>query len=207
MRKRCWKALPHVAAQSVAAAQPEAVIGLAWVRRARAAGTGTTRRCTGTACSPSRRCRSQNRLAENRRPMTTDPPPTRTAPAASTPPDAVIHRQAVVHAVARADVHQAGEPVRPLHQPRVADAGGLGQAGGAGGVDVERAIVDRHRPSPDRFGGAGRGLEVILDPRKPSRGGVAVTPDPRGRRRDRAAPRPRDRSAPRRRSRAWPPQG
>ena len=33
--------------------------------------------------------------------------------------------------------------MRPLHQPRMADDGGFGQPGGAGGVDVERAVVDR----------------------------------------------------------------
>ena len=42
-------------------------------------------------------------------------------------------------------VHQAGEPEAPQHQPVVVDVGGLRQAGGAGGVDVERAILDGQR--------------------------------------------------------------
>ena len=61
--------------------------------------------------------------------------------------DAVIHRQAVVHAVARPRVHHAGEPMAPVHQPEMADDRGLRQAGGAGRVDVERAIVERSPPS------------------------------------------------------------
>ena len=59
--------------------------------------------------------------------------------------DAVIHRQAIIHAILRPGVHQAGEPEAPLQQPPVADIGGLGQAGGAGRVDQQRAVGDRHR--------------------------------------------------------------
>ena len=55
----------------------------------------------------------------------------------------VIHRQAIVHAVGGAGVHHAREGVARQHQPVVIDVGGLGQAGGAGRVDVERAILDR----------------------------------------------------------------
>jgi hypothetical protein len=33
------------------------------------------------------------------------------------------------------------------HQPVVVDVGGLGQAGGTGGVDIERAVLDAERPS------------------------------------------------------------
>ena len=42
-------------------------------------------------------------------------------------------------------LHHAGEPMGPVHQPEMADDRRLRQAGGAGRVDVERAIVDRHR--------------------------------------------------------------
>ncbi len=58
--------------------------------------------------------------------------------------DAVIQRQAIVHAVVGTGVHEAGEPKAPLHQPVMADMGGLRQAGRAGGVDVERAVGDGH---------------------------------------------------------------
>ena len=74
--------------------------------------------------------------------------------------DAVIHRQAVVHPVGRLRVHHAGEPVAPLHQAGMADVGGFGQPGGAGGVNVERAILDGHGPA---FGLAQRFARVLLD--------------------------------------------
>ena len=55
--------------------------------------------------------------------------------------DAVVQRQAVVHAVARCHVHHSREPVAPLHQAVMADVGGFGQPGGAGGVDAQRALI------------------------------------------------------------------
>ena len=42
-------------------------------------------------------------------------------------------------------VHHAGEGVARQHDAVVVDVGGLGQAGGARGVDVERAILDGQR--------------------------------------------------------------
>jgi hypothetical protein len=54
----------------------------------------------------------------------------------------VIHRQAVVHAVVRLGVHHAGEGAAREHHPVVVDVGGLRQAGGAGRVDVKRAVFD-----------------------------------------------------------------
>jgi hypothetical protein len=56
--------------------------------------------------------------------------------------NAVIHGQAVVHSVDGLHVHHASKPVAPLHDAAVADPGGLGQSGGAGGVDVESEVVD-----------------------------------------------------------------
>ena len=56
--------------------------------------------------------------------------------------DAVVHRQAVIEPVVRARVEHAGEPAAPAHHPMVADTRGLGQAGGAGGVDQERRVAD-----------------------------------------------------------------
>ena len=67
--------------------------------------------------------------------------------------DAVIERQAIVHAIVGAGIHEAGEPETPLHQPVMADMGGLRQAGGAGGVDVQRAVGDGHAAAL-RFGQA-----------------------------------------------------
>src|SRR5205085_10001606 len=69
--------------------------------------------------------------------------------------DAVVHRQAVVHAVVCLRVHHPREPVAPLHQAAMTDAGSLRQPRGARGVDQERSIVDRRRPSflvSDAFG-------------------------------------------------------
>ena len=59
--------------------------------------------------------------------------------------DRVIHRQAIIHAVVRRRVHQAGKPKAPLHQPAMADVGGFRHSGGAGRVNRERPIGDRHR--------------------------------------------------------------
>ncbi len=56
--------------------------------------------------------------------------------------DAVVHRQAIVHAIVRLHVHQAGEPEAPGQDPTMADIGRLGQPGGARGVDAECAIGD-----------------------------------------------------------------
>ena len=54
---------------------------------------------------------------------------------------AVIHGQAVVEPVIGAGAGHAGEPVGPAHHPAMADMGRLGQAGGAGGVDQQGAVV------------------------------------------------------------------
>src|SRR2546422_173597 len=93
--------------------------------------------------------------------------------------DAVVHRQAVVHPVAGAGVHHAGEPVTPLHQPSVADPGGLGQAGRARRIDVERPILDGRQP---RLGRAERVAreppDAAVDPREVAET-VAVRPDSR----------------------------
>ena len=88
----------------------------------------------------------QNWLAENFSRMTTEPPADQNRAGRQHAADAVIHRQAVVHPVCRLRVHHAGEPVAPLHDPGMADVGGLGQPGCAGGVDVERPIFDGHWP-------------------------------------------------------------
>ncbi len=85
---------------------------------------------------------SQKFCAENLSRITTEPPLTSTRAGRHHAADRVIHRQAIVHAVVGAGVHQAGEPEAPLHQPMVADIGGLRQAGGARGVDQQRAVGD-----------------------------------------------------------------
>ena len=59
--------------------------------------------------------------------------------------DAVAERQAIVHAVVGAHVGQAREPMAPGDDAMVADGGGLGQAGGAGGEDQQRAVGKRRR--------------------------------------------------------------
>ena len=58
------------------------------------------------------------------------------------PADAVIHGQAVIHPVRWLRTHHAGKPMAPLHDAGMADVGGFGQPGRAGGIDVECAIFD-----------------------------------------------------------------
>ena len=59
--------------------------------------------------------------------------------------DAVAERQAIVQAVVGAQVGKAGEPMAPGDDAMMADGGGLGQSGGAGGEDQQRAIGERRR--------------------------------------------------------------
>ena len=101
--------------------------------------------------------------------------------------DAVIHRQAVIHPVRRLRIHHAGKPVAPLHDAGMADVGGLGQACGAGGIDVERAIFDGGRPplvSAQRFARFLLDLEINAPTQIVQCLFVAVNPDrgllPRG---------------------------
>ena len=119
----------------------------------------------------------QNWLAENFSRMTTAAAADKNRAGHLHPADAVIHRQAVVHPVCRLRVHHAGKPVAPLHDAGMADVGGFGQSGCAGGVDVERPILDGQRPplvSTQRF--ARLLLDVAIDTRK--RGVLgAVDPD------------------------------
>ena len=56
--------------------------------------------------------------------------------------DAVIDRQAIVQPVVDGSRRQSGEPAAPVQDAAMADAGGLRQAGGARGVDQQRAMVD-----------------------------------------------------------------
>ena len=57
------------------------------------------------------------------------------------PANTVIHGQTVIHPVGGLRTHHAGKPVAPLHDPGMADVGGFGQPGCAGGIDVERVIL------------------------------------------------------------------
>ena len=92
--------------------------------------------------------------------------------------DRVIHGQTIVQPVARLGVHDAGEAVAREHQPVVIDVGGLGHAGGARGVDVERAVLDGEgAPLARRQRGAGVGLDLLIDARQVGAVG-AVLPDP-----------------------------
>src|SRR6267143_128470 len=91
--------------------------------------------------------------------------------------DAVVHRQAVVHPIAWARVHHTGEPIAPLHQPKMAHLRGFGQPGRARGIDVERRTVDGR---PTALGLAQRlgwlSLDVAIDARELVAAG-AVNPD------------------------------
>ena len=63
----------------------------------------------------------------------------------------VIHRQAVIHAVVRRGAHDAGKAVAGEHDAIVVDVRRLRHAGGAGGVDVKRAVLDGQRRPLGRF--------------------------------------------------------
>ena len=94
--------------------------------------------------------------------------------------DAVVHRQTVVHPVARPSVEQAGKPMAPLQQAKMAHGGGLGQTGGARGVNVEGRILDRERPAlafPQRFAGVSRDVAIEAGERVVA---GALGPDPGG---------------------------
>ena len=107
---------------------------------------------------------SQNSRAENFSRITTEPPFSSTAPVATSPPAVwYIGRQSYMRSVGLR-VHHAGEGVARQHHAVVVDVGGLGQAGGAGGVDVERVILDGQRRA---LGGleavAGQGVDHAVD--------------------------------------------
>src|SRR5947207_2728474 len=53
---------------------------------------------------------------------------------------AVVHRQAIVHSVVNADVHHAGKPVAPSHDPMVTHYCRLGQAGRSRRVDIKSRV-------------------------------------------------------------------
>ena len=42
--------------------------------------------------------------------------------------DTVIQREAIQHTIGGTSIHQAGKPVTPLHEPKMADVGGFGHA-------------------------------------------------------------------------------
>ena len=88
----------------------------------------------------------------------------------------VIHRQAVVHAVGRLRVHHAGEGVARQHHAVVVDVGGLRHAGGAGRVDVERAVLDgeRARSLADKRAPASASIAWSM---RGELGALAVRPD------------------------------
>ena len=177
MPKRRLNCVPDVGAQAVAAGEPEPVLALLRMRRRVDAGSGTARRYTGTACSPSARCRPRIRARRTCSRITTEPPLTSTRAGRHHAADGVIHRQAVVHAVAGAGVHHAGEPVARQHQPIMVDVGRLGQAGRARGVDVERAVLDGEPAALGvRQRVARQGVDFAIDARQVGVG-LAVQPE------------------------------
>ena len=138
-RSAAWNASQTSAARPLPQAEPQPCAALARVRRRVDADSGRARRCTGTACSRSATMSSQNRLAENFSRITTEPPPTSSAPVATTPPTLwYIGRQSYSRSSGRCP--SGRRTSGSTHQPVMADVGGLGQAGGAGGVDQQRAV-------------------------------------------------------------------
>ena len=73
-------------------------------------------------------------------------------------------------------VHHAGEGAARQHHAVVVDVGGLGHAGGAGGVDEERAVLDGQR---DALGGGKAVARQRIDRAVDARefGAFAVRPD------------------------------
>jgi hypothetical protein len=132
---------PHVGAQAIAAAQPDPVSGLVGTHRAirqipaQLADVEEQRAVPGNDVVPE--FARGEFLADDDRPAADQHRARRHHAAVG-----VIHRQRVVHAVAGPRIHHAGKTVARQHQPVVIDVRGLGQAGGAGGVDVERPILD-----------------------------------------------------------------
>ena len=80
-------------------------------------GSGTARRCIGTACSPRHAHHARNPRPRTRSRITTAPPPDQHRADRHHAADAVIERQAVVHAVLGTRVEQARKPLAPAHQP------------------------------------------------------------------------------------------
>ena len=76
----------------------------------------------------------------------------------------VIHRQTIVHSVLGARVGGGGESVHDAQSARVGDARRLRQAGGAGGVDEQRRVLDRQRrPLVRAERGAGEIFDLKID--------------------------------------------
>ena len=150
MWKRRLNGLPDVRPQAVAAGQPQPMRALLRMRW----------RVDEVAAELADILEQRAVLAHDvvpelaRRKFARGSPPSRratsTAPVASTPPAVwYIGRQSYIRSVGPG-VHDAGEGVARQHQPVVVDVGGLRQAGGAGGVDVERAVLDGERAALGR---------------------------------------------------------
>jgi hypothetical protein len=56
--------------------------------------------------------------------------------------DGMIDRQAIVQTIVGRRIGQSGEPIAPILDAAMADAGGLWQVSGARGVDQQRAVAD-----------------------------------------------------------------
>ncbi len=140
-RKARLKGFPDIAAQAVAAGQPKPMSRLRIPMAAPSEDSGRARRYTGTACNPSARYRARSRLrktcprAPPRRPRSACCRARRCRRRCDRPAG---NRTAGL----RAKLGQPGKPAAPVQDAAVADAGGLRQAGGARGVDQQRAIVD-----------------------------------------------------------------
>ena len=89
----------------------------------------------------------------------------------------MVERKAIVHAVGSARVHHAGKRVAREHHAIVVHVGGLRQPGGAGRVDVERAVLDGEgRTVGRRELRAGEAVDRAVDAREIGVG-IAVQPD------------------------------
>ena len=136
--------LPHLRPQAVAAAQPERVARLLRLRRARqqipAQLTDVLEERAALSHDVLPELARREALAQHHGSATHERRAARHHAA-----DAVVHRQAVVHAIGGCGVHQAGKPVSPLHEAKMADVGRFGQPGRARGVDEECALLERGR--------------------------------------------------------------
>ena len=135
------KGFPDIAAQTVAAGQPQPMPAFEFGNRcfqevaAEFADILEQRAVKAHDIAPESLCRKL--LSEHHRAARVQHAAWRDDAA-----DAVADRQAIVQPVFDSGAGQSGEPAAPVQDAAVTDAGGLGQAGRAGGIDQQRAIVD-----------------------------------------------------------------
>ena len=138
-RRKC---LPDIAAQSVAAGKPQAVLCLGFA-------TGCLQQIAAELADVLKHCALETHdvvpeiprrefVHQHHRAACTEH-----AAGCDDAANRMIDRQAIVESIVDGRVHQAGEPTAPVQDAAMADVGGFRQTRCTGGVDQERTIVDR----------------------------------------------------------------